>query len=48
MKNIHEELRKKYENHYSLLGLKNLTELVNKRIRGEVGKEQAKEIKKYY
>ena len=47
MKSFHEELKKKYENHYSLLGLKNLTELVNKRIKGEVGEEQAKEIKKY-
>jgi len=47
MKSFHEELKKKYENHYSSLGLKNLTELVNKRIKGEVGKEQAKEIKKY-
>jgi len=47
MKSFHEELRKKYENHYSSLGLKNLTELVIKRIKGEVGEEQAKEIKKY-
>ena len=31
----------------TLLGLKNLTELVIKRIKGEVGKGQAKEIKKY-
>jgi len=47
MKSFHEELKKKYENYYSSLGLKNLTELVNKRIKGEVGEEQAKEIKKY-
>ena len=42
MKSIH-ELRN--ENHSSL-GLKNLTELVNKHIKGKVGKEQVKEIKK--
>ena len=47
MKSFHEKLKKKYENHYSSLGLKNLTELVNKRIKDEVGEGQAKEIKKY-
>ena len=44
MKSFHEDLRN--ENHYSSLGLKDLTELVNKHIKGKVGKEQAKEIKK--
>lgn len=42
MKSFHEELRN--ENHYSSLVF-NLT-LVNKHIKGKVGKEQAKEIKK--
>mgnify|MGYP000686898839 CR=1 FL=1 len=45
MKSFHEE-KKKYENHYSSLGLKNLTELVNKRIKGGGGKGTGKGNKK--
>ena len=37
-----------HEDHYSSLGLKNLTELVNKRIKGEVGGGAGKGNKKVF